>query len=179
MAVERALVLWPIKTFAFFWHYACWGFVYHAKFDMIQTTMPVTASDSSYQEYNVWFNTFVVAAFLCFGIEWVSFTQGASLLRPRIAMISSLLHGMGAVFLLWMVADAWAWFCMIYIFFIFTLPPALLESWALIAVWEERCRGCGRGVSRALGCGKPCAPWEVGCCGKGCRASCRDGVQFV
>ena len=42
--------------------------------------------------------------------------------------ISSLLHGMGAVFLLWMVADGWAWYCSIYIFFIFTLPPTLLVS---------------------------------------------------
>eukprot|EP00619_Florenciella_sp_RCC1007_P006899 CAMPEP_0205925414 /NCGR_PEP_ID=MMETSP1325-20131115/18170_1 /ASSEMBLY_ACC=CAM_ASM_000708 /TAXON_ID=236786 /ORGANISM="Florenciella sp., Strain RCC1007" /LENGTH=69 /DNA_ID=CAMNT_0053293937 /DNA_START=29 /DNA_END=235 /DNA_ORIENTATION=+ len=69
MAVERALVLWPIKVFSMFFHFTCWGFLYHAKFDMIQATMPVDASDAVYRRHNVWFNTFIVAAFLCFGVE--------------------------------------------------------------------------------------------------------------
>ena len=158
--------LLPAKLAALLAHFAATGMIYMSKFDILQIAMDPDSPDAQYKEYHSVLSGLLAASMICFSIEIISISSGASLDSLGATLLSIGLHAPGAVLTFWLVADGWTWRACIWIFCFFTLPPALVEIYAMSTFTAEAVRNRRQnkiccGLPQQLPCQCTCH-WKCG-----------------
>lgn|ERR1719502_613363 len=159
----------PAKLAVLLVHFAATGMIYTTKFDILQIALGPDDSGEKYTDHRAVLSGLLAASMICFSVEVVSIFSGASLDSLTATLFSIGLHAPGAFLSFWLVADGWTWRACIWIFCLFTLPPALMEIFYFITFAADALRSRRK---RSICCGLPQLPCHCGVVGRTCQWKC-------
>jgi|MDSY01.1.fsa_nt_gb hypothetical protein len=127
--------LYPYRFITLASHLLLTAQLYEAGSDLIRITMSTADGSTEFKERADQVNLYITLNILFLSVDFACMLSGVSLARPRVTLMNGTLHLFGFIFTFLIIVDGWHWASIIYIFFMFTVPAALLEvSLALVPV---------------------------------------------